>query len=420
MKKLLLIAALVGSVNGTEIDVTNWNELKSHCSEDLTDPIFTGGVYTLGEGETYNWIWVSSYEDFSSQYFEGVSNENSIPESTKLIIPKETTFKISEHYDEESEKYYSSLFLKNRVAIENNGSFINEGVLLTIENAEVTFINNSDFKNENMICTVNSNSHLTFLGSGDINSEAGIYTYVSDMENISKYSGSSITFSGSGKIISDDGGIGAYCPESIITFSGPRDIFVFIFIIGHSKLIFSSAGDILCRGSISIDSQPNSQSSLIISKGTNLIFDDDMELIQDKLDESATIIGSGSIDIEGKLIIQRTGTSYYPGITLISGITGSGTLDISGIIDCDMSDDNNGTEKGCIDISAEAFSNKNPFRGTIKLPINTKCKTLDLSNVSKAKIFYGDSIVAPYLGPNMENRIIFQKPSISEELRSDR
>jgi len=78
-------------------------------------------------------------------------------------------------------------------------------------------------------------------------------------------------------------------------------------------------------------------------------------------------------------------------------ISGSGTIDMSSLRDTDMTLEDTwslSTTQGCINIPKETFSSSTPFTGTIKLPYNTKCKNLDLSNATSiSKLYYDGKLL---------------------------
>ncbi len=83
MKKVLLIAALIGNVNGEEISLASWDVIVNNSSR-------TGSLSEIVNGETFTYNNVYTLNS-GFNYRLTNSGNISITENVKLIIPEGVT-----------------------------------------------------------------------------------------------------------------------------------------------------------------------------------------------------------------------------------------------------------------------------------------------------------------------------------------
>lgn len=280
MKKVLLIAALIGSVNGEEISLASWDDIVNNSSR-------TGSLNEIVNGESFTYNNVYTLKSGFNYRLTNSGNIN-IADNVKLIIPEGVTLtKTGKDIRARSENIV--------IGIEING----------------TFNNNSTA----WIAAYNSGSKINFTGSGDFISLKGSQIYAQGVDT-------KINFAMSGTFM-NEGEIHPYGTNSSIVLSGP--------------------GTIINKGNICTKESE-----------VNIVFSD------------VTLVLRKGVNIDAMFSLNEN-----------SSIIGSGTIDMSDLINSDLEG---------IDIPSSVFNSDTPFTGTIKLPYNTKCKNFDLTNATSATI----------------------------------
>ena len=335
MKKLLIMIGLIGSVYGSEVTLTSFT-----FNEE--------GTCTLDENTSYNWGMA-----VATRY---------IGASQKVIIPSSTTFTIP-----------SGKRLYFEGTIENYGNFISSGALNPVGSTPkvINHAYEGNFVIENEIC-VDDFDCYRFTFEGPLTNNGEIWNRMSG-------DGSSIVFSGTGGL-TNTGSIYSWGSNTSITIS-------------EGTTIRNKGGSIFMS---------NSSNTSLILDGT-LILEKEEEgkypgfntecMVMEEDEHMQDMIEAGMPEEEILRMFDRNGDGKIENYSTYMVISGSGTIDMSSLRDADMTLEDHyslSTTQGCINIPKETFSTTTPFTGTIKLPYNTTCKNLDLSNATSISQLYYD------------------------------
>ena len=212
--------------------------------------------------------------------------------------------------------------------------------------------------------------------------------------------------------INNNSDIRTYNLNTSIVFSGTGNITNTGVISGDNSSITVSEGTTIRNKGGSIYNYSYSPNTSLILDGT-LIFEkgegekgkypgfNTEYMVMEKMEGEPGMPEDEGWDANGDGKIENYSTYIV--------ISGSGTIDMSPLRDADMSlsSVSTTTTQGCINIPKESFSTTTPFTETIKLPYNTTCTDLDLSNATEA------TILVPVL--NREG-IILKSNKITKEI----
>ncbi len=233
MKKVLLIAALIGSVNGEEISLASWDDIVNNSSR-------TGSLSEIVNGETFTYNNVYTLNSGFNYRLTNSGNIN-IADNVKLIIPEGVT-------------------------LTKTGKDIrarSENIVITIE-INGTFNNNSTA----WIAAYNSGSKINFTGSGDFISLKGSQIYAQGDDT-------KINFSMSGTFM-NEGEVHPYGLNSSVVFSGTGTILNKVNICTEG----SSPNIVFSNTKLILQDEEDARKNRMLS-----------------LNENSSIIGAGIIDM---------------------------------------------------------------------------------------------------------------------------
>jgi len=346
MKKLLLILGLIGSVYGSEKSVSSWNDLVSYCTcqTNVSETI-------CGNSVTFDNVYTLKKDDNNNK--EYTVSGFTMPEKTKIIIPSDFTLRFTPGT-------LLSYYIYGSTAIQIDGKLITSSnrLYFTKSNTNSYIIVNGILCNED---NKDNNATIIYL------EQIGIKLYI--LGSGVMYTNDKIPYNFQ---TSSSG-------NNMITFSGDLSINNIKFLIqaSNSSINFSQKKPVN-----NIDIGMKQDTTMTIGEDTTIYIKGMAIYASGKNNTSGN-----NLTVNGKIIFERGENGVYPVFADIKNISGSGVIDMSALINANMTADKgkdsylNTEEKGTINISIG-----NSFTGTIKLPYNTTCTALDLSNATKATI----------------------------------